>query len=188
MKIQAFLLGVSLSLSSLAIADTTKKPDAAKTTESAKLADDDVKLVAHVKHVNAMEIDMGKLAQANGGAGVKKYGAMLVKDHTANDKTLLALAKKKGLATIPDEVPATEDAKKEHQAMMDGMAKLKTLKGAEFDAAFLTMMAADHDKEVARLEAGATTAKDADLAAFLKATKPVVQGHADKARSIQKGA
>lgn len=57
---------------------------------------------------------MGKFAQKNGTAKVKTYGAMLVKDHTAANKQVKALAKKKGIAKIPAEVPLTDIEKKEH--------------------------------------------------------------------------
>lgn len=189
MKIKAFLLTMLLAVPTLAMADNkTATTDKAKTTEKAALAEDDVKLIAHVKHVNDMEIDMGKLAKSNGTASVKAYGNTLIKDHTANNKKLTALAKKKGITTIPADEPMNEVQKKDHQKMMDGMAKLKTLKGAEFDREFIMMMIEDHDKEVGRLEAGIASAKDADLVTHLKATKPVVQRHADAARELQKKA
>lgn len=189
MKIKAFLFAFLLVLPTVAMADDKamdKPADKAKTTEKAKLADDDVKVVAHVKHVNDMEIDMGKLAKTHGTAAVKAYGATLVKEHTANNTKLTALAKKKGLATIPAEEPMTEEQKLEHQKMMDGMAKLKTLKGADFDKEFVPMMIEGHDNEVGRLDTSIASVKDGDLVMHLKETKPVVQRHADAARELQK--
>lgn len=200
MKIKAFLFTMLLAVPSVALAEpmpadkaadkapdkTTDKTTDKKPADKAALAEDDVKLVAHVKHVNDMEIDMGKLAKTNGTASVKAYGNTLVKDHTANNTKLTALAKKKGLAPIPADQPMTDDAKLEHQKMMDGMAKLKTLKGADFDREFLVLMIEGHDKTVGRLDAGIASAKDADLVTHLKETKPVVQRHADAARELQK--
>ncbi len=192
MKIKPLLFALLLAVPSLAMADDTKttdKPaDKPKTTEKLALADDDAKVIAHVKHVNDMEIEMGKLAKTNGTASTKAYGNTLVKDHTANNTKLTALAKKKGIATIPADEPMNDIEKQDHQKMMDDMAKLKTLKGAEFDKEFIPMMIEGHDKEVGRLDAALASVKDADVVAHLKVTKPVVQRHADAARELQKKA
>jgi putative membrane protein len=193
MKIKPFLFTILLVLPAFAMADTKttdkttdKTADKAKPTDKATLAEDDVKVMAHVKHVNDMEIDMGKMAKTNGTASVKSYGNTLVKDHTANNTKLTALAKKKGITTIPQDQPMTEDQKRDHQMMMDGMTRLQNLKGAEFDREFITMMIESHDKTIGRLDAGIASVKDADLVSHLKATKPVVQRHADAARELQK--
>ncbi|HLL22841.1 MAG TPA: DUF4142 domain-containing protein, partial [Kofleriaceae bacterium] len=87
---------------------TTTTPDKSKTgTAAAKLAADDVKIVAHLHHVNVMEIDMGKQAKLKGTAAVKKYGDMMIKEHGAANKELAAMAKKKGVAKIPAAQPMT---------------------------------------------------------------------------------
>jgi putative membrane protein len=185
MKIKPLLIALLLATPALAMADN-KTTD--KTTDKAKatLSDDDMKVVSHVKHVNDMEIEAGKLAKTNGTAGTKAYGATLVKDHTANNTKLAAIAKKKGVTAIPDEQPMTEEQKQEHQKMMDTMAKLQSMKGADFDKEFLPMMIEGHDKEVGRLDAAIASVKDADIVSHLKATKPVVQKHADAAKALQK--
>lgn len=191
MKIKPLLIAFLLVTPAVAMADNTKTTDktADKTTDKkATLTDDDMKVVSHVKHVNDMEIDAGKLAQKNGTAAVKSYGATLVKDHTANNTKLAALAKKKGVSTIPDEQMMTEEQKQDHQKMMDTMAKLQTMKGADFDKEFLPMMIEGHDKEVGRLDAAIASVKDADVVSHLKATKPVVQRHSDTAKNLQKKA
>ena len=151
----------------------------------AKLDADDMKLVSHGKHVNDMKIAMGKLAKTNGTAPVKKYGTLLIKDHTSNNTKLAAMAKKKGIAKLAAEMPVTDPEKAEHQQMMDDMAKLKTMKGVDFDKEFLTMMVMEHDKEVQRFTEGAKMAKDKDVAMHLASTVPVIQKHSDSARALQ---
>lgn len=192
MKLKALLLATLILTPAIASSDSTNKTDQKQSDRStpdkskqAQVDSADMKLVSHGKHVNDMEIAMGKLAKTNGTAAVKKYGDMLVKDHTKNNTQLTALMKKKGVTTIPDEVPETEAEKTEHKQMMDDMAKLKTLKGVDFDRQFLTMMIAGHDREVLRFKSGADTAKDKDIAKHLTNTVPVIQNHADKARELQ---
>lgn len=190
MKSTLLALITTLALPSLAIADDTKSIDKTmdkttdKTKSASKLADDDLKLVAHVHHVNMMEVDMGKLAQQRGTTSVKQYGQTLVKDHTTGDKDLTAFAKTKGVAKIPADVPMTDTEKQDMKATMTKMADLKKLKASEFDRQFLTMMTADHDKEIARLDAALPSIKDTDLSMRMKDLRPVLQRHADTARDL----
>ena len=187
MKIHGLALITALALPGIAAADnTTAKAPA--TATAGKLADSDVKIVAHLHHVNQMEIDLGKAAQKSSTAGVKAYGDTLVKDHTSGDKDLAAYAKSHKLATIPAEKPETDADKQEHKDMMAKVAELKKLKGADFDKMFLDMMASDHDKEIARIDTSIGATTDTDLQALLKATKPVLQQHAEAARGLQKTA
>jgi putative membrane protein len=180
---------IALALPSLALADApvAQKPTA-PTPAQTKLADEDIKLVAHIHHVNLMEIDMGKLAKAKGSAGVKKYGETLVKDHTSGDKDLVAFAKSKGITRIPADVPATEADRKAQEEMMSKMKALKDLKGATFDREFLAMMQVAHDTEVVKLDAALPGIKDPDLAIKMKDLRPVLQRHADTARELNKNA
>ncbi len=189
-------LVAALALPSLALADGTDKtgdtttktaPKTAPKTE-AKLDDGDVKVIAHIHHVNQMEMDMGKLAAAKATGGVRTYGQSLMKDHQDGDKNLVAFAKKKGITTIPADVPATEADKKEMAATMTKMADLKKLKGAEFERQFLIMMQDGHDKELAKLDAALPNIKDVVLAANLRDLRPVLQRHADTARDLMKNA
>ena len=184
-------LVAALVLPSLALADDYKKSDPVTKTDpkaATKLAEEDVKLIAHIHHVNLMEIDMGKSAAAKGSASVRKYAQMLMKDHRDGDKDLIAFAKKKGLAVIPADAPATEADKKEMADMMVKMTELKKLKGAEFDRQFLIMMVDGHDKEIVKLDAAMPNIKDADLAAKMRDKRVVLQRHADSARELQKNA
>ena len=187
MRFHALAMCAALALPALALADNKTPTDKTTTDKTAKLGDGEVKTLAHVHHVNQMEIDMGKVAQQKGTAAVKRYGEQLVKDHSANDKDVLALAKKKGVAKLPADVPETEADKTEHKQMMDDVAKLKTEKGADFDRDFLNLMVAGHEKEMTKVDAAITAANDSDVQDFLKAMKPVLQRHTDSARDLQKG-
>lgn len=157
-------------------------------SKTAKLADDDVRIVAHQHHVNQMEIDMGKYAKQVGTtAAVKKLGDALVTDHTAADKELTAFAKQHGLDVIPVEKPLNEIAQGEMKDTMDAMTRLKTVTGPEFDRQFIAMMITGHDREVGRIEVDIVAARDPGLADMLKKVKPVLQRHADAARELQRG-
>ena len=163
--------------------DKTKTGD--KT--AGKLTADEVKIVAHLHHVNVMEVDMGKQAKAKGTAAVKRYGEMLIKDHSTADKELTALAKKKGVAKIPADVPATETEKAEMKKQMDDMAALKKMKGADFDREYLRLMVEGHESELAKSDVYLASAQDADLKTLIETRKTSLQRHADAAKELQKG-
>jgi putative membrane protein len=189
MKMTNILCALMLGLPVVAVAGPSPTSPTSPTTPakpanpSSKLSDLDTQMIAHQHAVNQTEIAMGKLAQANGSAAVKKYGATLLKDHTQGDKDITALAKKKGVATIPADT-AMSDADKKDQA--DMTAKMKGMKGADFDRMFLDMMAAAHDREITKISADIAVVTDADLKAALDKTKPVLQSHSDTAKSLQK--
>jgi predicted outer membrane protein len=208
MMIRVLAIVTALALPSVALADPDKAPPADKTTDKAtdktnekmtdkapvktdkdknpKLADGDVKIIAHLHHVNQMEIEMGKLAQKTGTQAVKGYADTLVNDHTSNDKELMSFSKAHKLATIPADKPETDADRQDAKNMMTETAKLKTLKAAEFDKAFLNMMVAGHDKELAKIDTSIGASADPDLQTMLKSTKPVLQRHSDQAHDLQK--
>lgn len=192
MKIKNFLFALALVVPATSFADDTSKTGSTNktTTDKAatnKLAEADIQIVAHVHAVNLVEIDMGKLAQKSGTAAVKRYGEMMVKDHGAADKELVAMAKKKGVAKIPGAKHDTEAKKIEHKQMMDSMAGLKKLKGADFDREYVRLMIDSHQKELTLSDPLISQATDTDLKAMLESRKTTLQRHADAARELEKG-
>jgi len=173
MKIKALLIAAALSTPmTIAAADTNNK-----------LSTDEVKTLQHVHHVNQMEITLAKVAQKQGTAPVQKYAAMIIKDHTQADSDVMALAKKKGV-TVTTETDEDKTADKDMQKDVDHM---KTLKGADFDKEYASMMAAGHTTEVGKLDAAISSGVDSDVKGLLNKIKPVVQKHADDAKSLSTG-
>lgn len=162
--------------------DTAKPADA---TKPAKLKAEELQVMAHYHELNKMEIDINKEAAKKATSqGAKDYANMLVKDHTENDKSLMDLAKKTK-QTIPAEKPASDVEKQEKAEDKKMAAKLKTMKGADFESQYLQMMVAGHEKELAKIDANIAKVENAELADALKATKPVLQHHADEAKKLQ---
>lgn len=157
-----------------------------KGEKGAKLSDADIKIVAHLHHVNQMEIAAGKEAQRQGTAKVKDYANTLITDHQTADKDLTAFAKAHQLATIPADKPTTDAERQDDKDMTQTMAHLKTLKGADFDKAFLNMMVSGHDKELTKIDVSISSTSDQDLKSMLQNVKPVLQRHADQARDLLK--
>ena len=107
---------------------------------------------------------------------VKAFAVMLVKDHTAANKNLAAVAA--GL-----KIPLSKEDP-ESQAQYDALGA-KT--GAEFDTAFLEEMRMGHDKSIALFESAKGTAKTKSVVNFIDKTLPVIKGHADKLAKMKSG-
>jgi predicted outer membrane protein len=75
-------------------------------SQMGQLSDNTVLMKMH--RTNQLEIRVGKLAQSRGStAKVRSFGATLVKDHTANDQKVVALAKKLGVSLTRDGMDST---------------------------------------------------------------------------------
>jgi putative membrane protein len=124
---------------------------------------------------NLAEVELGNLAvQRAARPEVKDFGARMVKDHTAANADLTALARTKGvdLPTAPGP---------EHQAVRD---RLSALRGADFDRAYMQEMVKDHTEDVAEFEKASRTASDQDVRAFAAAKLPTLREHLALARDI----
>jgi len=114
------------------------------------------------------EVKLGELAATNGMRDdVKKFGQMMVKDHSAINDDLKALAAQK-VVTLPDSL----DAK--HQGMVD---KLTGLTGSDFDNAYIAGMVKGHKKDAKAFKAEAAETQDTDIKSFLDKSIPVVEAH-----------
>jgi putative membrane protein len=123
------------------------------------------------------EVKLGELAVQKGTrAEVKEFGQMMVKDHTAINNDLKALATQKGV-TLPDSLNA------KHQAMVD---KMTALTGAEFDDAYIKGMIKDHKMDVKEFKTESAATKDADIKSFLDKSIPVVEAHLQHITAMKK--
>ena len=116
------------------------------------------------------EVEAGKLAQDKASSdAVKKFGAMMVKDHTAANDKLKSIAADKGII-----LPTTLDPK--HQAMKQ---QLQAQSGPAFDHAYVQGQIRDHQDTIALMEKEAASGKDPQAKAFATQTLPTVKAHLD---------
>lgn len=103
----------------------------------------DVNFVRDLATANMAEIDLGKMAVDRGtSAEVKKFGQMMIDDHTAALNKLKAIASEHRI-----DVPAQVDDR--HRDLHDKLAKLK---GPELDREYATAMVGGHEDVVEMLE------------------------------------
>ena len=123
-----------------------------------------------------MEVELGKLAQNNGGSQeVKAYGKMLETDHAEANSTLQTIATEEHIT-----MPAAMD--EEHSMHVKDMSAKK---GAEFDKAFIPMMIEDHEKDITMFKKAGESNPDKEVKDFATKALPTLQKHLDKAKMLK---
>jgi len=114
------------------------------------------------------EVEAGKLAQQKGAdPKVKDFGAMMVKDHSAANEQLKALAAGKGI-----DLPGSSST-----SQMAAKAKLEVLSGGTFDKSYVEDQVKAHRETVELLKKELATGQDPDAKAFAQKVLPTVESH-----------
>ncbi len=121
------------------------------------------------------EVDLGKLAtQKSTNPQVKSFAEMMVKDHSAANEKLNALASSKHI-TLPRTLDATHDAQK---------TKLEGLTGQNFDKSYIESQVKAHEKTLDLLEKEISSGQDPDAKALAQQVLPTVREHMTAVRSL----
>jgi putative membrane protein len=139
--------------------------------------------IAHiVVTANQVDIDAGKLARSKGrNADVKAFGKQMVTDHTGVNKQATALVKK--LKVTPEDNPTSESLK---SGGVDNVKHLKSLKGAEFDKAYIDHEVTYHEQVIDAIDKTLIpNAQNAELKALIVNVRPAFVGHLEHAKKIQ---
>ena len=143
----------------------------------------DAQIAAIVVTANQVDIDAGQLAAKSAtNPEVRKFGQQMVTDHTGVNKSAVDLATK--LKVTPQE----NDTSKALKAGGDkNLAKLKALKGAEFDKAYIDHEVAYHAQVLDALDKTLIpNAANAELKALLVKVRPAFVAHLEHAKGLQK--
>jgi putative membrane protein len=142
----------------------------------------DAQIAAIVVTANQVDIDAGKLAQSMAASKeVKDFAQLMVADHSGVNKSATELVQR--LKVTPEENPTSASLKKGGD---ENLAKLKQLKGAAFDRAYV-----DHEVRyhISVLEAIDKTlipnAKNEELKALLVKVRPAFVAHLEHAKRLQ---
>jgi putative membrane protein len=120
------------------------------------------------------EVALGHLATENAGsAKVKEFGQRMVKDHSQANQELQQIARQQNL-TIPDKPDAADQATEQ---------RLRTMKGEQFDDAYMRDMVQDHKKDITEFRQEADNGTDPALKSFAQKYLPVLQQHLQMAES-----
>ena len=138
--------------------------------------EDDSQFLVDQAEINLAEIELGKLAQTKGtNPEVKKFGKMMVDDHTKAASEASALAKTKNF-TLPTSL--TEEGQEEYN-------KLNEKSGDDFDKKFADMMIDGHEKAINKLEKASKDAKDADVRTWASNNIAGLTAHLEHAKMLK---
>jgi putative membrane protein len=121
------------------------------------------------------EVDAGNLAQQKANKqALKDFGAMMVKDHSAVNEKLQALAASKNIS-LPTSASVGDMATK---------AKLDVLTGDTFDRSYIKSQIKDHRGAIALFKKESSSGQDPDAKAFAIAALPTLRMHLNTIKTI----
>jgi putative membrane protein len=141
--------------------------------------------IAHiVVTANQVDIDAGKLAASQAtNADVRKFGEQMVTDHAGVNKRAAALASKLGVK--PEDNATSQSLKAGGDK---NIARLKALKGAEFDKAYIDNEVTYHQAVLDAVDKTLVpSAKNAELKALIVEVRPAFVAHLEHAKQVQAG-
>lgn len=148
---------------------------AAATAAFAAGSPPDRTFAAQAARDGAAEVALGRLAAAQAQSqAVKTFGQRMVDDHTRAGEELKAAARADGI-----ELPA------EASPRSAADARLASLRGAEFDDAYVRHMVQAHDEAVELFRREARDGDQPNLRAFAGKTLPTLEEHLRMARALQ---
>jgi putative membrane protein len=135
----------------------------------------DASFYKHAAQGGIAEVEAGNLAQQKStNEKVKDFAAMMVKDHTAANNKLKALADSKNVS-----LPSSSSV-----GQMATKAKLEVLSGQTFDRSYIKGQIKAHEDTVGLFQKEIASGKDPDAKAFAKEILPTVRAHLKAIRAI----
>jgi putative membrane protein len=155
-------------------------PGATPATASAP-AMTDANIIAMEHGGDSAEVVIATYAQTHAAnAEVKAYARQLVTDHGKGDREVQALATKLSITPQPPSGDTTSQ-ETEHT-----LAHLGTLKGFDFDTAFVQHEIADHKVDIEDAHKASAAAQSPEVKALVDKSLPELQKHLDRAQALEK--
>ena len=142
----------------------------------------DPQIAGIVVTANQIDVDAGKLAKSSSqNKEVQAFAQQMITDHGAVNKQAAALAKK--LKVKPEQSDTSKSLK---QGARENMAKLKKLKGAAFDKAYVDHEVAYHEQVLGAIDKVLIpSAQNAELKGLIEKVRPAIAAHLEHAKMLQ---
>jgi putative membrane protein len=180
-------LAVTACAGDNATENTANTPNAARdnaavgTSGNTNLAADADFIREHVA-MGESEVALGRLAAQKGThAEVKRFGEMMVRDHTAAGQELKQIHSQLAATNAENRTTTDTDARDDHK---DALEDLQGLSGREFDQKYMDLMVDHHEKAVNELERRAENGST-EVRQWAAKTLPKVQQHLEQAKTIK---
>lgn len=142
----------------------------------------DANIVALLDEANMMDSTAGAIAATKGtAAAVRDFGKGMMRDHHQLRAQGQALAKKLNITAAPG---PDDNLLSDAQKHIDTLNS--TAKGKDFDKAYIDGEVDVHKQVLDLIIKAAAQTQIAELKNLIQKAAPVIQGHLDKAESIQK--
>lgn len=179
------VLGAGIVLLSLnSCKNETKQEDPKEVAEDQNEAkfdsidtkEDDSEFLVDAAEINLAEIEIGKLAQTKStNPEVKKFGKMLVDEHTKSAAEVKAIADKRNFS-LPTSL--TEEGKDEYD-------KLNEKTGTDFDKKFADMMVDGHEKAIDKFTKASEHANDQEIKTWASNNVTALTAHLQHAKLLK---
>jgi putative membrane protein len=144
-------------------------------------ASSDADIFGSMTAANAAEIAAGQLAADSGSsADVKRFGKLMVTDHTQMNEAAHRAASQMGITS-----QAGGNTQTATSQGTDLAGQLRGKRGAEFDQAFMDGMVSSHEATLQLLDRAATTTTNAQMDSTIAQARTKVQQHLDEARRLR---
>jgi putative membrane protein len=142
----------------------------------------DPQIAAIVVTANQVDIDAGKLAKSRTKSKeVSKFAQQMITDHSGVNKQATALVTKLKVKPEPNDT-----SRSLQKGGDENIAKLKKMKGAEFDKAYVDHEVAYHQAVLDALDKTLVpSASNAELKDLLVKVRPAFVAHLDHAKHLQ---
>ncbi|HEU5479694.1 MAG TPA: DUF4142 domain-containing protein [Candidatus Tumulicola sp.] len=142
--------------------------------------DDQILQIVHV--ANEGEIEQAKLAQSKAkDPRVKKFAAMMQKDHTAADDKGLSMGRRDHIDLSPSKASSDLES-----GANDNTQMLKGASGADFDKSYVDTQVKEHQEVLDAIDQKLVpNAKNADLRTYLAEVRTKVAMHLQHAKDLQ---
>lgn len=142
----------------------------------------DAEIAEVMENANEASINAGKLAERKASNDeVKSFAKMMVDTHKQNEKDSKKVSKSTKIK--PKASDMSKDLKKDAN---EKISSLRSLKGTEFDKAYISSQIDMHQKLLTDLDTNLIpNAQNPEFKSFLEKTKTHVQDHLTQAKRIQ---
>ena len=183
--ISKVVLGAGILLLSLNSCKNENKPEDTKEVaedqneakfDSVDSKEDDSEFLVDATEINLEEIEIGKLAQTKStNPEVKKFGKMLVDEHTKSAADVKAIADSRNFS-LPTSI--TEEGKDQYD-------KLNEKTGVDFDKKFADMMVDGHEKAIDKFKKASENATDQEIKTWASNNVSTLTAHLQHAKQLK---